>query len=501
MKNLYLFLLLFTFSLTAQNHVGSIDIDYKNSFYSDEESINISNDKTNELVFLVDDIDKTIITLLDTKFKKIKTLETEELDNKFKKFMGYSIFEDTYTIFFKDNKDKKFGYVEFNFKTEKVFQSRLELKFDSEKFVEGITHKNMFYLMTVDKKTDNVNFYEFKNDKSFLKHIVSFYHAVYTSDGMGSTKHPYEILTSSVWGGNNGSLTKIDLNMPNSIETTSDKVKLYQIEDELIFTFDNQNTKTKVISINTKDFTSKEYDFDKPKLMDDSFSSSDNSFINNGILYQAICSSDELILTAKDLKNNNLIKELTIYDDIDTIEFKNSPIIQENSSIWYKDNKRIRELEKSSKFLRKVSNGKLGLVAFTLNDITQLTIGGYTERSGGGFGGMSMMGGGIPMGGFGLGGGFMGAMSFNPFMGAYNSYSSTKSTRIECLFDSKLNHVVGEIKKNIFDNIHEHEKIIEIEKHYDLGLNRKNVFRHNNHFYLSYIDERNKKYHIIEFSE
>ena len=57
------------------------------------------------------------------------------------------------------------------------------------------------------------------------------------------------------------------------------------------------------------------------------------------------------------------------------------------------------------------------------------------------------------------------------------------------------------ISKNIFDKIHEHEKIIELEKHYDLGLNRKNVFRHKNRFYLSYIDERNKKYHIIEFSE
>ncbi|MFC6877263.1 hypothetical protein ACFQZF_02680 [Flavobacterium myungsuense] len=501
MKNLYLFLMLFSLSLTAQNHVGSIDIDYKNSFYSDKESINISNDKTNELVFLVDDTDKTIITLLDNQFKKINTLETEELNNKFKKFIGYSISGDTYTVFFKDNKDKKFGYVDFNFKTQKVTQSKIELKFESEKFVEGITHNNIFYLMTVDKKTDNVNFYEFTNDKSFLKHPVSFYHAVYTSDGMGSTKHPYEILTSSAWSGNSGSLTKIDLNMPNSIETTSDKVKLYQIEDELIFTFDNQNTKTKVISINTKDFTSKEYDFDKPKLMDDSFSSSDNSFINNGILYQAICSSDEMILTVKYLKNNNLIKEFTVYNDIDTIEFKNSPIIQENSSIWFKDNKRVRELEKSSKFLRKVSNGKLGIVAFPLNNNIQLTIGGYTERSGGGFGGMPMMGGGIPMGGFALGGGFTGTMSFNPFMSAYNSYSYTKSTRIECLFDTSFNHVEGEISKNIFDKIHEHEKIIEVEKRYDLGLNRKNVFRHNNRFYLSYIDERNKKYHIIEFSE
>jgi hypothetical protein len=484
--------------LRAQKEVASLPVVYSSEFFSDKESIAVSNNKTKELVLLIEDNDKTILSLLDEQFKQLAILSGEKLDRKFKTFIGYSIQGNTYHIFFKNKTDKKFGYIEFNFKSGTVAQFPLDFKLENEKYVEAITHNNVFYLMTSEKKTDYVNFYEFTQQKQLLKHAVNF-NSVSYSHLLGDVvvnNTPYNLLTSNAWG-NNGSLTKIDLNSPSAIESTSEKVKLYQVDNELVFTFDSQDDKTSIISVNTTDFSKKDIVFEKPKLDLSYSSASHNSLYNNGILYQAVCSSKELKLTAKNFNDNKLLKELYISDTNDSIPFKNGPIIQENSSMWFKDNKRVRELEKSSKFLRKVSNGKLGIIAFVNNNNTkQITIGGYIERSGGG--GFGMM----PMAGFGMAaipmGGMMFTPTFNPFMGAYNSYSYTKSTRINCLFDDNFNHVDGEVEKNIFDKIHEQEKIIEKEKNLAWGLNLKNIYRHNNKFYLSYLNDLDKKYNIIE---
>ncbi|HJS00985.1 MAG TPA: hypothetical protein VJ780_08635 [Flavobacterium sp.] len=492
-KTLLSLILLTSLVVKAQKQVASFPLSYTSEFFSDKESIAVSNNKTKELVLLIEDNDKTILSLLDEQFQQVATLEGEKLDRKFKSFIGHSIEGDTYCIFFTNNTTKKFGYIEFNFKSGTIKQFPLEFKLENEKYVEAITHNDIFYLMTSDKKTNDVYFYEVNKEKQLVKHAVDFSSASYTSvlNDVVVNYTPYKLLTSNAWG-NNGSLTKIDLNSPNAIESTSEKVKLYQIGDELIFTFDNQEETTAIISVNTTDFSKKEISFEKPELDLSHSSASHNSLYNNGILYQAVCSTKELKLTAKSFNENKLLKELYISDTNDSIAFKNGPIIQENSSMWFKDNKRVRELEKSSKFLRKVCNGKLGIVAFVNNGIRQLTIGGHIEQArGGGFGMMPMVG--IPMGGLAMGGGMFLTASFNPFMGAYNSYSYTKSTRIDCLFDDNFNHIEGDLKKNIFDKIHDEEKNIAST------LNLKNVFKYNNKFYLSYLDNFEKKYNILEF--
>lgn len=481
-------------TLQAQKEVASLPVNYSSDFFSDKESIAVSNNKTKELVVLIEDNDKTILSLLDENFKQIDTVIGEKLDRKFKTFIGHSIIGDTYYIFFKNNDGKKFGYIEIDFKTGIASQIILDFKLEKEKYVEAISHNNTFYIMTSEKKTGMVNFFEFTKSKQFLKHAVDFNSVGYvkTNSNGSLSVGPYELLNSNSLG----LLTKIDLNSPKAVESTSEKVKLYQVKNELLFTFDNKVDKTSVIIVNLNDFSHKDIVIDKPKLDIRPEFSSHNSLYNNGVFYQAVCSSNQLKLTARDFTTQELLKELCITDTNDTISFKNGPIIQENSSIWYKDNKRIRELEKSSKFLRKVSNGELGIVAFlNQNNIRQITIGGYVKGGGGGVGMMPM--GGIPMGGIPLGGGML-TTTFNPFMGAYNSYSYTKSTRIECLFDKDFNHVEGEVENNIFDKIHEQEKRIEKEKSLAAGLKLKNVYRHNNKYYLSYLNNLDKNYNIIE---
>ena len=102
-----------------------------------------------------------------------------------------------------------------------------------------------------------------------------------------------------------------------------------------------------------------------------------------------------MVMQIKDF-NGSLIKEHYIDRD-EPITIKNSPIIQEGQTALPFVNR--REMEETSKFLRKVTSGKLGVTAYKNNNEYFFTIGGYKIVQSGG--GMMMM----PGGGFSNAGG------------------------------------------------------------------------------------------------
>jgi len=126
-------------------------------------------------------------------------------------------------------------------------------------------------------------------------------------------------------------------------------------------------------------------------------------------------------------------------------------------------------LEKTRQFLRKVSNSKRGIAAYRLENELQLTIGGVKKIA---TGGMPMM-----MPGFGLPIGAIGAMtiSVNPVFFTYGSYTRTKSTYINSLFDNEeLTHIEGEVTPNVFERIGAYAE--EIKPKYET------VYKHGNDF-------------------
>jgi len=271
--------------------------------------------------------------------------------------------------------------------------------------------------------------------------------------------------------GNSGGMKKIDIKNPNAIETTAEKSKLYQLGDELIFSFDYSPVQTKFLRINTNDFSKKVEEFEKPVLSNTASESSSfqhhNSFLYKGVLYQMKISSKKMKFTAKQFSSKRLLKEIVLNKE-DSITFKNGPIIQEGApNPMFSD--RVREFEKTSKFLRKVAKGKTGISVFEYNDMLQIEIGSYKEFKGGGA--PMMMPGGfgaIPLGAIGPI-----SMSFNPTFAAYGSYSSSKSTHIKCVFDKKFEHVLGRPYDSIFDEIGDYEEDLKSELqnvfNYDIG--------------------------------
>lgn len=509
MTRIFSFLLILSFitSALAQKQVAKLDLNYKARSYGSKESLSISNPNTGELVILIEDKNKTSVYLLDSEMNIKNTLTTDRLESTFRSFIGYQINDDnSYGIVFSDSYKKKFGVVSFNFNNNKIFQKNLIFKFNKEKYVEGITQNGVFYLMTVNKKTDDVNFYALNNN-TFKKHTVSFAEITYESNGFKKKVSNILLLSSGL--SRVGNLTKIDANSPNAIDNTSKKNKLYQTENELIFTFDTEKEYTRLVRVKIPEFTATTSLFEKKKLFSkvNSYESyyNHNSFLHKNTLYQISVNNSEMFFSAKNATDKSLIKEITLKKE-DSITFKNGPIIQEGgSSIFAED--RVRELEKTSKFLRKISRGNTGISAYNYNNLTQITLGSYIEIQ---------RGNGVAFGAF---GGPLGSLAytgvtatFNPTYAAYGGYTSSKSTYIDCLFDKDFNHVKGTKKENIFDKIKSFEKKFKNQGYSKLNQNEsnssvfpsmklKNVFFHNGSHYLSYLHNKDRKYYIIEFKK
>lgn len=518
MKKIILILTYFTviFCLNAQDKVAVLETNYQSNYYTNKESLAISNYKTDELIILVEDSEETYLYLLDENFETKKKLTTPSLLSSFKNFIGYSISDtNDITIFFSNNSKKKFGTLSFNFEKNSVSQKKLDLKFKKEKVVEGISNQNKFYLLTANSSSDTVNFYEYADSsKTFNKHEVSFSELNYRNED-GYTIKPHKLLRGS---GNitsaSSKLKKINFKIPNPIEATAEKSKLYQIENQLVFSFDHRPNETLFIKINTDDFSKKVKRFNKPKFDSSPITfAHHNSFLHDNIVYQLMISDQEMKFTAKQFLNKNLLKEITL-NKTDSIRFKNGPIIQEGAAnALFAD--RVRKLEKTSKFLRKVASGKTGISVYTNQNNLQIELGSYKEyRSGG----APIAG--IP-GGFGatpLGSFSTVSPSFNPVFGAYGGYKNSKSTHIKCVFDKKFNHIKGKPAETIFEKIKKFEGNFK-KKHTSLddenidetdefdetfvnaaGLKLRNVFLYKNKTYFSYLNTKDKQYHIVEFT-
>ena len=83
-----------------------------------------------------------------------------------------------------------------------------------------------------------------------------------------------------------------------------------------------------------------------------------------------------MIFRVKNLNDKKNIKEITLKKE-DSIIFKNGPIIQEKNVSSFSSNK--RKLEKTAKFLRKVSLSNAGITAIESNSKLQFKLEGIPK--------------------------------------------------------------------------------------------------------------------------
>lgn len=465
----------------AQQEFLKIENDLKTSTSQIKETFTIVNENNNNLAIFFRDKDSTYGYLYNQDLVQKSTLISNNLARKYKVFLGSSATENVYNLY-KSNEDKtKFGVISFSFKNQKTTVKEINLKFVKESFLQSISHKNKFYILT--RKLNALKLYVFSDNGNY-KTTISDLSKNKFLDKKGKVIDLNKSLLANPFSSKSIELQKISSTNPNAIEAASERVKLYVKNNSALITIDNSDVYTQLITIDLNNLTCKTSNIKKPYIVPNTIFIKSNSFVNEDTILQIVATRDELHFDVKNIETKKVINNY-YFNQKDTIKFKNSPIIQDGGT--FDD---YRELEKTKKFLRKITAQKIGIVSYSINGVNQVTIGGVKEIKNSGanvaMGAFNV----VPIASFGNVNIF-----FNPVASAFGDYSNTVSTFVNCLFDNNYNHLEGEIIENVFDKINTFK---EKQKDY---INAETIFKYKDKTYFATFLGKTKTFLIMEFTD
>ena len=414
----------------SQNTWFASDISRESEANTPKDVLPIVNNDTNELALFYKAKRVIFAKLYNENQELISSINAINIPKKTKVLIGAIYNEDNYTLFFCNSKKTRFSSVTVNIKT-KIFNINQDLgiTFDREKVLEFLIDNNTITILTLTQRGSLFKTYALKKD-SVLTNIFDF--SKYTI----KTDKDFEYDLHSLIYGNPSysSVETINNQLPNSLEKTAAFTKVYFKDKKITITnnlFDKYTYFFKIdLGKNTLGFDFIENkDYTKKYL-----SSNSNSYLFKNYFFNIYSSAQHLNFNIHNIETKELVKAFEI-EKGERITFKNTPIIQEGGEF-----DSYRELEKTSKFLRKVTHSKIGVSAYEKDGNIIVTLGASEEIQTG------------PMIGIGFGGA-LGGIITGIIYSSFNSYTHTKSTRIECLFNSDFEHVIGEIPLNNFNKI------------------------------------------------
>lgn len=469
-----LFLLVVSFQLNAQNLWFETDINTEINVLKPKDVIPIINDDNGNIALFFINSKVAFGKLHNEEGQLIGSINNISIPKKGKKLIGVIYEKDWYTLFFSNNNNNHLSSVSVNFNSGNFsFNEDLDIDLKNQKIIDFIIEKNRMFVLTVSTKNNIL--YSYKATKNEVTKGFTYDLSDKNFADNNNTSYELDLLLF----GNSGysSVEVIDNTVPNGLEKTNAFTKLYYKETEgtLIITNNVFDKYTYLINLNFNNGNSSFKVIENSGFNKDDYYTNSNSFIFSDKIITVYSSKDHLDLSLYSLNSLEKLKTFKIIKD-EAINFKNTPIIQEGGEF---DN--YRELEKTSKFLRKITNSKIGVTAYQKKDYIVLTLGASTEIQtnpylAGTFGA--------------IGGVVSGAL-----ISSFNSYSKTKSTRIECLFDSEFNHLKGNIPNNNYD------KIIDFKnnnfKSYDSSI--ETLFKNNNDYIFGVFNKETGLYSLYKF--
>ncbi len=462
-------------SLFAQTKITSFKNFLKENSTDIEDVVPVVDTKNNDLVILITDAKKVYAYRFNDKFKLTDQLSSETKRRKYKVLLGSSITDNQYKIFLANKSKTQFSAANFSFDENKNTIKEFLLP-SGQTFIQAISLNNKFYVISGSKTYGNLYLNHISTDNN-----LQFYPIDLTNIKFKNKRGKDVIATDLLFPFNSTPIKKFEKDTPNSIESVSEATKMYLIDEKLVITFDENKNLTQVLTIDLNSKQATKTTFNKPLSNIKSGGKKTNSFIYDDKIAIVAATKNVLSMHVLDYLTGNFIKEYAVSQD-EEILFKNSPIIQKGG--FYNG---YRELEKTKKFLRKITTGKIGISVIKSKENYLFTLGGYVEQRPA----APMM-----MGGFGGVGGVIGSVNanlfFNPTMFAYNSFTNTKSTQIECLFDKDFNHIKGEIKENVFDKM---------KKYRTNSEKGSTVFKYKDFFIMTDYNAFSKDFIFIKFTD
>ena len=466
MKYYFTLFILFTFYFKGISQEEIITI---NSISEINQSFNVVNSETGNIAFFLEESNLIKGYLYDENFQLIGKVFSEDLPAKYKEFIGYQIKGKVITLFMNTKNNRSYGVLIFDFKNEFSQVREIDFKLKGEEYIESVSTNNSFYLISRPKNKNQFNIYTFNEDYSVNKNEIIFKE----NDFLDRRDRPvklYDFIRNTV---------NINNNVPNSIEATSELVKLYVGNNKVSITSDVYNEFTFLIDINLSNFSYSVDKFVHPKYETSMIGVKSNSYVYENNLFQMITSSKKMNIQITDLATKKIIKEYSAS--------KNSPIDFKNSQIILKggDFKKNRELDKTSQFLRKIAQYRVGISVYKNEGIYQVSLGGITEGSNG----MGYVFLGAAVGG--MIGGMAVSASINSITYSYYGYAKTKSVRITGLFNKDFIHLGGRISDNPFEIM---KSFFEVNK----SLKAKTILSYNNNYLFGFYNKKNNLYKVYK---
>lgn len=460
-------------SVNAQEEWLGFNIEAETEHLYPKDVIPVVNEDANTIALFFTNRKVVFGNLHNQDKKLIGSINNVNIPKKGKVMIGAIFNNDLYTLFFSNNNKTRFSSVSINFKTGNFnITEDLNIKLEKEKIVEFLVLKNKLHILSVGKKKD-ILINRTVTEKGVVK---TFVYDLSNQSIVNNIDQDYPLYPLLFGNPTYTTIEVINNDVPNSLEQTNAFTKLYVNNNQLTITNNLFDKFTYVINL---DLEANNYTFQS--IVNTGFSkahrgSNSNSFIHKDKLYTIYSTLDSLSFGAYNLKNLKLLKTFKIKDN-EAISFKNTPIIQEGGGF---DN--YRELEKTSKFLRKITQSKIGITAYSKNDDLIITLGASKTINHSGFATVS----------FGLVGGIAYGLLTNNF---YN-YHQTKSTRINCLFDNDLNHKQGTVPLNDFDKIQDFKNN---NKKFN-NPHLQTLFKYNSSYLLGNYNQKTGEYTLNMFT-
>jgi len=491
MKYIYLLVVLMTSTVFSQDIISEYDLKLKNNLNERRESIPILNDETNELsLFIVDR--KTIrFTKYSKDFQVIQQLELERPKSILKNIMKVvHLGGDTYQFLMSNTTKYNFGIITLD--AEKATIDFAEIKFLPFEwhYVNTFIINNRLHVMTVGYMSSKLNIHKIDQNGVLTTQEYDLSSEVFLSRKDKKTTLYRAFKPSLNTLSTDLKAEIIDLNIPNALEVTSGLVKIYLLEDQnsFLMSVDTDKRHTSLINFDLDSSTYTLTKIKKPILhsvnLKNRFLVRSNSFISDNKLYQISGLSKEMRFQIVNLDSKAIDKQLFLKDTDSVIQFKNTPIIEEEGYYvghWGK--------EKTKTFLRKITSGKIGVSVYKRKDTLRLMLGGLKKVASGapvmvGFGA-------VPIGG--VANGVFNSFA-NPMFLNYRGYTSTRATYIKCLFDKNMNHLQGEVTDNAFDRIRDFSETVDNKK-------AETIFKFDGYYVYGYYESLSNKYFLRKFEE
>ena len=414
--------------------------------------------------------------------KELNYLDKKIYVDKFKPLLesvsGHTSKENELTLY--SRKKDKWEYINLDFNSGYVHDDEFDFELKSQVLLNSFTKEDAHYLVTIKKKSSLIFLYKLSSDGSYSMTEYDFSSTDF-SGGRRSIGSFFHLIKAS------SDLFQTDFitdDLPLSLRSTNEKVKLYIDGSKLYITSDNSRDFTYLLELDIIDGTTNATTIRKKEMLERSAYEDSNSFKLDNHLFIIKTTFKEFDFSIVDLSTLDVIKSFSVLAE-DEIDFKNTPIYKEAG-----EDKSI--LNSTEDFLKKVTNSKPAVCVFKQNGDWIITLGASKltngKREAMAVATILLSGGGINARASAE------SSNDNAIDKTFLDYSRLKSTQFQLVLDSSFNKKEKDIEKNIFDII----------KDYDLNKEQngiKTLYKIDNTYYYNYLNIDSEQIQVIEFKE